>query len=103
MSAGLYVRHTNEMPSARRSVAPGVPQCQEPLAKQKQRALTPVRMADVHTSRQGGTWGHGTGRARAGCWRLSPLDMAGSRQRCFYHGWQAASFTTLHLINSDSC
>lgn len=35
--------------------------CQKPLAKERQRALTPVRMADVHTTRQGGTWGHGTG------------------------------------------
>ena len=39
----------------------GVLECQKPLAKQRQRALTPVRMADVHTTRQGGTWGHGTG------------------------------------------
>ncbi len=40
---------------------PGVKGCQKPLAKERQRALTPVRMADVHTTRQGGTWGHGTG------------------------------------------
>ena len=40
---------------------PGVQGCHKPLAKESQRALTPVRMADVHTTRQGGTWGHGTG------------------------------------------
>lgn len=40
---------------------PGVQGCHKPLAKERQRALTPVRMADVHTTRQGGTWGHGTG------------------------------------------
>lgn len=32
---------------------PGVTGCQKQLAKDRQQALTPVRMADVHTSRQG--------------------------------------------------
>ncbi|MEQ2194528.1 hypothetical protein XENOCAPTIV_030456 [Xenoophorus captivus] len=77
VSAGLYMRHTNEMLGTRRSVEPGVPQCQEPLAKQRQQALTPVRMADVHTSRQGGTWGHGTGQG----WLLETVPSGYDRKQ----------------------
>lgn len=40
---------------------PGVQRCHKLLAKERQRALTPVRMADVHTTRQGGTRGHRIG------------------------------------------
>lgn len=40
---------------------PRVQRCHKLLAKERQRTLTPVRMADVHTTRQGGTWGHGIG------------------------------------------
>lgn len=51
--------------------ARGWPWCQQSLAAETQRALTPVRMADVHTTGQGGTWGHGTGRrCRPRTWQI---------------------------------
>lgn len=67
--------------------ARGVPECHKPLAKVRQRALTPVRMADVHTTRQGGTWGHGIGRG----WLVQAVPPGhGRKQTEAFLSWAAS-------------
>lgn len=62
-----------------RGVAPRGEGCHESSAKQRQWVMTPVRMADVHTTRQGGTRGHGTDRD----WIVNPVfsDMGEAEPR----------------------
>lgn len=82
MSAGLWTRCANETPATRRRVPPGGEGVSEAVS-QKQATGADTSQNGRCPHKQAGAAHEGTGRASAGVSRLSPQDMAGSRQRHF--------------------
>ena len=100
MSAGLRTRCANETAATRHGVLPGGEGVSQAVS-QRQATGADTTQNGRCPHKKAGEPHEGTGRARAGVSRLSPQDMAGSRQRRFQQGQRGSATTARLLIDSE--